>query len=177
MGDPVDLKEHVDKTCTYKCGKCDQKFYDNDILQEHLKSVHEGQNKTFAILFACEICEESFSDPSNLAFHHLKDHGKYINEKTKNSEKEIEIDEKNTSDEIHQNDLQEIETLNSITSNKKFECCNESFPDSVTLSHHQFKVHGKSSVLNQCEYCEKPFIHKETLIRHIKKAHGILIGK
>jgi hypothetical protein len=56
----------------YACTLCEQRFYRNDTLRMHIRTVHE---RTFA--FLCHICEKQFSHNANLQ-KHLRTHPQHL---------------------------------------------------------------------------------------------------
>lgn len=141
----------------FACDHCDKRFASDWLLKNHKKQVNGEENGRFS----CEMCGKRCVSKSDLQIHNRS----HTNERPYSCpicEKRFKTSANRSSHlDIHDTD-------------KKHECdvCGEKFQTRPILRKHK-KKHDKQYLQECiCRICDKQYISKPHLLRHIKSSHG-----
>ena len=154
-------KEHW----TFQCKHCNKNFESNAALIKHKDQYHSELKETYEI--KCIICDIEFS--SHLR---LRKHIKTIHEQ----EKKIHCKECSVGYDDMQKYQSHVKSYHSDmipSKDKQFQCkqCKESFSQDNHLQVHMARNHPKHAKKHVCHMCQKEFLYKIEVTKHIEKDH------
>ncbi|XP_066593570.1 uncharacterized protein [Prorops nasuta] len=148
-----DITTDVNKTFT--CDLCAKQFPAKEILDLHIKNVHEAEKP-----FTCNICNRSFALETNLKGHLLKHEGI-------KSEKGFPCD---ICGKVlnHPSSVVYHKEADHNNGRRPYVCksCNASFKTKANLINHQSTHTGEKKYF--CEICGQQFAHKTSLTLHYR---------
>ena len=152
------LKVHLNAHSVKKpfaCKFCGKTFHKKSIRYEHERR-HKGKAGG---LFKCTICEESFSERSDLKPHMNEVHS--------------DINECTVCSKVLSSKYYLIEHMRIHTAERPFKCtlCSKSFSMKSTLRNHERRHNGSSGGLFKCTKCEQSFSERSDVKTHRLKEH------
>ena len=141
----------------FSCEFCSQSYIKNDMLRDHILSVHEKEQ-----LHKCNLCEKTSYSERSIRVHSRVAHGKEVN---------CKICGKFLHRMRINHHIQNIHGVSQTKKSQNYKCdiCGQSFKTNF-LKEHKMRVHEKFKPFS-CEKCEKLFLLKSELESHIKNVH------
>ena len=159
------LNNHVDDSFQeLKCPYCEKGWNHKYKMEKHIRTVHVGVKE-----FQCEICPNSFATYCSLKKHENSKH------MVKNDVANAVIESKLKCTICLakfklQNNLSNHMTIHK---DKTFQCeiCIEKFRSKKSITEHIARLHADNSKHIKCDSCEKTFVVKHELRRHVMLKH------
>ncbi|XP_018401745.1 PREDICTED: zinc finger protein OZF-like [Cyphomyrmex costatus] len=165
----------------YQCKLCEDKFRRKETLNQHVLTKHINDDRykdnmdqyNVGVSYKCGTCNKGFKSKSQLIVH----------ERTHNGEKPYECkhcgfrfsQKGNLSKHViakHNNDGRCKDSKDKYDVSVPHKCgtCNKEFKDKWHLRRHE-KIHNGEKTF-ECEYCEKIFLQKGNLSKHVIAKHN-----
>ena len=145
-----------------KCTLCEKVLSSVYKLQRHIRSVHWKRKD-----FACDICEQRFSEKSQVKDHKIRIHQNVT---------QVNLLECSTCNKIFQvrKCFERHECV--ISGLKKYKCsqCEMKFTSTHYVTQHKKRVHKpeEEKYIFRCEICSKSYSSKSNLQMHIELVHS-----
>ena len=141
-----------------KCDLCNIELCTKKYLQIHLDSIHKGTT------IKCELCDETFSNKTNLNQHKKRKHDIKTMHKCTFCDKSFAVSADKRKHEIMTCRPNLNQTLHTC------EKCDKQFKYFDSLKTH-IKIMHEISEPFKCSYCNKPFTRTTNLKTHIRNIH------
>jgi hypothetical protein len=159
------IAKNADKE-TYLCTFCTKAFKSERNLIRHIKSIHTGENER-----SCEICGQKFGIDYNLKRHLAEQHNITDFEHSIYPEKVKAFTCKICGIVFKRKENLKAHELTHVSTDK-FICdqCGKQFSVNTSLVRHQ-KIHIGNREKHQCVICQKTFLSKGSIGRHMEGIH------
>ena len=164
----------------FQCPRCEKSFIYDAFLKKHIKKHDEELQG-----FSCDQCNQFFGRKDNLYKHMARVHG-ILNKNfdamiptagdkfvCQMCKADFESDKEKFKVHIMSKVCQVIDSSIKINDDKKYQCelCDKSYLEKDSLDRHMQYKHRKKPTKFKCEVCESTFSYESSLVRHIKKKH------
>ena len=157
---PLHLKAtKVHEGPTHKCKNCDRSFTKNHLLKKHIKYKHQQENVHEGQILKCHICDQVFIKDISLKLHIYSVHHKKDNGHKGTSENYVH-------EGLNSTNVKPDKIMHSATekhhNNKDFDLNN----------FQAVHVLNFGIIVYKCDICDKSFMLKSSLKKHIENDHG-----
>ena len=167
----------------HRCKICAKEFKHGTSLKRHQKCLQELEDS-----FKCKYCDKVYKRKDNLQRHSQRIHNKHrinFDAAASNNDDPLKcpicsktFEQKNKEiffAHIASKICHDINNKLNLNENNKFECdqCEKTYLDKDTLMKHIRWKHASIKIKINCKLCTVTFSYKSTLVRHMKKIHGI----